>query len=135
MRKILSMLLATVILLTLVIPTSAALPGNEIVPLWDNIKTISNTISFNSTEGQVSCEIKGDLGTTVVANVKIFKQLSSGSWSLVEHNSASSKTNILFFATNFTAVSGAYYKAVLTVHVTKNDVVETVTKTTYKTCP
>lgn len=135
MRKILSILLATVILLTLVIPTSAALPGNDIIPLWENISSIKTSISFDGTDGLVTCQISGNTGTTVVGNLRIFKQTSSGGWSLVKIDSASSVTRTLTFDTDFTAVSGAYYKAVLTVHVTKNDVVETVTKTSYKTCP
>ena len=135
MRKFLSTFLAVVILLSLCIPANAALPENEIMPLWENIRSIENALSFDGTIGYVDCEIKGDSGTTVVANVKIFKQTSSGAWSLVKIDSASSTTRTLAFGTDFTAVRGAYYKAVLTVHVTKNDAVETVTKTSYKTCP
>jgi len=135
MRKFLSTFLAVVILLSLCIPTNAALPENEIMPLWENIRSIENTLSFDGTKGYVECRIIADSGTTVVANVKIFKQTSSGAWSQVKIDSASSTTRTLTFGTDFTAVSGAYYKAVLTVHVTKNDNVETVTKTSYKTCP
>ena len=135
MKRIISFILSSVMLLSLVIPAGAAMPENEIMPLWENISSIKNTISFDGTKGYVECQIVGDTGTTVVGNLRIFKQTSSGTWSLVKTDSASSATRTLTFGTDFTAVSGAYYKAVLTVHVTKNDVVETVTKTTYKTCP
>ena len=135
MKRFLSTILAAVMLLSLYIPANAALPENEIMPLWENIISINNSINFDGTDGCVTCQICGDSGTTVVGNLRIFKQTSSGGWSLIKTDSASSVTRTLTFDTDFTAVSGAYYKAVLTVHVTKNDNVETVTKTSYKTCP
>ncbi|MBR6807945.1 MAG: hypothetical protein IKM46_06160 [Clostridia bacterium] len=135
MKKILSILLLSVMLWSSVIPAAAALPDNQVTPLWEQINTITNRISFNDTTGYVDCSIQGDSGTTVVANIRIFKQTASGGWSIIKTNSASSTTRTLTFGTDFTAVSGTYYKAVLTVFVAKDDNVETVTKTTYKTCP
>lgn len=136
MKKIISIILAAIMMASFSTAINAAVvPSDEIMPLWDNISSLRNSIVFNGTQGTVSCEVLGDAGTTVTGKVKVYRQTSSGAWSYVGAKSGSSTTRSLILSMDFTAVSGAYYKSVLTVTVTKNGVAEEASKTSYKTCP
>lgn len=136
MKKIISIVMAAVMLMCYGMTVNAAtVPESEIMPLWDNITTVTNSISFSGTKGTVDCEILGDAGTTVSAQVKVYRQTASGAWSYVGGDSGSSTTRSLYLTVNFTAKSGAYYKSVLTTTVYKNGVGEDATRTSYKTCP
>lgn len=136
MKKIIAIILSACMLTAFSFTVNAAVvPESEIMPLWDNISALTNSIGFNGTKGTAACEIYGDAGTTVTANVKVYRQTSTGGWSLVGYDSGSSDTRSLFLEANFNAVSGTYYKSVLTATVYKNGVGETATRTSYKTCP
>lgn len=136
MKKILSIVMALVMLVSFGMTVNAVtVPESEIMPLWDNITTVSNSISFNGTKGTASCEIYGDAGTTVTAQIKVYRQTTSGAWSYVGGTSGSSETRLLNLTVNFTGKSGYYYKSVLTTTVYKDGVGEDVTRTSYKTCP
>ena len=136
MKKIIAIILATCMFASFgIIANAATAPESEIMPLWDNISSLINAFSFSGSMGTVDCEIYGDAGTTVTANVKVYRQTSTGAWSLVGYDSGSSDTRSLFLTAHFNAVSGTYYKSVLTATVYKNGVGETATRTSYKTCP
>lgn len=136
MKKIVSIFMVAIMLICYSTTVSAATSQtNEIMPLWDNITQVTNTISFSGSNGSVHCSVLGDAGTTVTAQVKVYRQTASGAWSYVGGDSGSSSTNSLYLTVNFTAKSGAYYKSVLTTTVNKNGVEEDASKTTYKTCP
>ena len=136
MKKSISLILTLVMFLSMGIYTNAAtVPESDIMPLWDNISSLTNAFSFSGSIGTVDSEIYGDAGTTVTGNLKVYRQTSSGSWSLAGYDSGSSDTRSLVLTANFSAVSGAYYKAVLTATVYKDGVGETATRTSYKTCP
>ena len=136
MKKIIAIISAACMLTAFgITANAAAVPEIEIMPLWDNISSLTNSISFVGNMGTASCEIYGDAGTTVTANVKVYRQTSTGGWSLVGYDSGSSDTRSLFLSAKFTATSGTYYKSVLTATVYKDGVGETATRTSYKTCP
>lgn len=136
MKKIISIFMALVTLVSFALCINAAvIPENEIMPLWDNISTITNSITFTGTQGIVNGTISGDNGTTVEGKVKVYRQTASGAWSFVGMDSGSSTTFWLDLVVEFTAISGAYYKSVLTTTVYKNGVGEEETVTSYRTCP
>ena len=111
MKKILSIVMAAVMLVSFGMTVNAAtVPESEIMPLWDNITTITNAISFSGTTGTVSCEILGDAGTSVTAQVKVYRQTASGAWSYVGGDSGSSTTRSLYLTVKFSAIRGSYYK-------------------------
>ena len=135
MKKIFSVILAVVMLMCYGATVNAAtVPENEIMPMWDNISSLANVFSFSGSYGYVDCEIYGDAGTTVKADVRVYRQTASGGWSLVGLDTGTSDTRSLFLSARFSAVSGTYYKSVLTATVYKNGVGETETVTSYKTC-
>lgn len=57
------------------------IPETEIMPLWDNIPSLTNTFSFSCSTGTVVSHVYGDVGTTVTANVKVYRhQTAVGPW-------------------------------------------------------
>lgn len=136
MKKIISIFMALFTLASFSVCINAAvIPETEILPLWENTSSVTNSIGFSGTQGTVSCTVHGDAGTTVTGEVRVYRQTASGAWSFVGMDSGSSETRLLNLVVDFTAKSGAYYKSVLTATVYKNGVGEEVTRTSYKTCP
>lgn len=136
MKKIISIFMALVTLVSFTLCINAAvIPETEITPQWDNISSISNTINFTGLQGIVECNICGDACTYVEGEVKVYRQTASGDWSFVGMDSDVSITRLLSLEVEFTAISGAYYKSVLTTTVYKGGVGEEATRTVYKTCP
>ena len=84
MRKLIAIILATCMLVSVSFTANTAdIPDTEIMPLWENISSLTNSFSFSGSMGTVDSHVYGDAGTTVTANVKVYKQTSSGGWSLV----------------------------------------------------
>ena len=136
MKKIISIFMALVTLVSFTFCINAAvIPGTEITPQWENISSITNTINFNGLKGSVECDVYGDACTYVEGEVRVYRQTASGAWSFVGMDSDVSITRLLTLEVEFTAISGAYYKSVLTTTVYKGGVGEEETKTVYKTCP
>lgn len=138
MKKVLAVIVSLVMVITCCISINAAFVPfeNDIMPMWENISIIKNSISFNGTSGTATGYVCGDSGTTSISGtLKVYKQTSSGAWSLVGYDSGTSTSISLLLTANFTAVSGTYYKSVLTTTVYINGVGESETSTSYKTCP
>lgn len=137
MKKKIALIMSLLMLLTCCLPTTAiAATSDEIMPMWDNISQLRNSITFNGTSGSVVGYVYGDSGTTSIkGTLKVYKQTSSGAWSLVGYDSGTSSSVSLLLTVDFTGVSGGYYKSVLTTTVYINGVGEEATRTSYKTCP
>ena len=133
MKKIFSLFIAGILLLSCCIGIQAALP-EMIEPLWDNIRNMENTITFDGTEGTARAELDGKSGTTGISgSLKVYKETDRG-WVFVASDSDSVTGTSMTLSVDFTGVSGGYYKSVFSVTVTRNGVEETETKTTYAWC-
>lgn len=138
MKKLIAILLTGVILLSLGIPIFAAMPDNgKVQPLWNNISSLSHDLTFNGQNGFSSAIISASTGTTEInASLAVYKEIGDDQWEYVDHISkritSSTRMNL---SVSFTGESGAYYKSVLNVTVTKNGVDEQEIKFEYKTCP
>lgn len=134
MKKVFSILLAGMLMAGFAVSVHAATPETA-VPLWDNISTMTNVITFDDTAGSVLANISGKSGTTkITATLTVYKQTDDG-WEYVDHATSVMNFSYMVFGIDFTGESGAYYKAVLDVTVTCNGTDESETKTAYKTCP
>lgn len=132
MKKTIALALAFCMCLSLCYPVLASSPKS---PMWVNIASIDSSISFSGTSGDASAIVIGRKGTTGISGtLTVFKQ-SGNDWIYVDSSSGSSNSNTLTLGVYFTGESGAYYKAVLEVVVTRNGVDEPETKTVYRTCP
>lgn len=133
MEKIFSLFIVGILLLSCCIGIQAALP-ESIEPLWDNIRNMENTITFDGTEGTANAELDGKSGTTVISgSLKVYKQTDRG-WVFVASDSDSNDGTYLSLSVDFSGVSGGYYKSVFSVTVTRNGMDETETMTTYAWC-
>ncbi|MBE6632776.1 MAG: hypothetical protein E7620_00370 [Ruminococcaceae bacterium] len=136
-KRLCSLLLAVLSLCLLFsIPSYAALPDDDVVvPMWDNIFSISSNMGFGtnpaSAYGQIVKKSASDL---IEATITVYINVG-GDWFVVSsaYNSTTEMTMIVY--TEFAAVPGAEYKAVLNVTVYKNGIGESVEKTIYRTCP
>lgn len=133
MKKMLSLVIAGILLLSCCIGVGAAVP--EIVtPMWDNINTMNNSINFSGTDGVAQASVFGKSGTTAVSGtLEVYKQTTNG-WEFVGSDSDSVSGIYMSLQVAFDGEEGEYYKAVFKVSVTRNGVVEPETKTVYKTC-
>ena len=133
MKKILSLIITGILLLSCCVEIQAALP-DIIAPQWVNINKMTNTISFDGTDGSASATLTGESGTTSMSGtLKVYKETDRG-WVFVASDSDSVTGKTMQLSVDFTGVSGGYYKSVFTVTVTRNGVDETETMTDYATC-
>ena len=133
MKKMIALVVAGILMLSCCIGVGAAAP--EIVaPMWDNINNLSNNISFEGTDGYAQGTVVGKSGTTAISGtLVVYKQTSNG-WEFVGSDSDSVSGSFMTLKVEFDGKEGEYYKSVFNVSVTRNGVVESETKTVYKTC-
>ena len=133
MKKVMSLVIAGILLLSCCIGVGAAVP-DIVTPMWDNINTMKNNIVFDGTDGVAQASVFGKSGTTAVSGtLEVYKQTTNG-WEFVGSDSDSVSGIYMSLQVAFDGEEGEYYKAVFEVSVTRNGVVEPETKTVYKTC-
>ena len=133
MKKMLTLLVSLMMSVGLCISSSARAP-NVVNPLWTNIASMSNSISFIGTEGHAYATVKGKTGTTAIsATLTIYRQ-SGSDWIYVT-SASDSTTNIrLSMGCDFAGIVGEYYKSVFEVAVTINGIDELETKISFGNC-
>ncbi len=134
MKKMISVILACVLIITTGMSTSAALP-ETIEPLWDNIATIVNDMSFNGTSGNASASIVGKSGTTKITGTLTVYRQSGDNWIYVGQDSDTVTTGYMALSVDFNGYSEVNYKSVFSITVTRNGMSESESDTAYKTCP
>ena len=133
MKKVMSLVIAGILLLSSCIGVGAVMP-DIVTPMWDNINTMKNNIVFDGTDGVAQASVIGKSGTTAVSGtLEVYKQTTNG-WEFVGSDSDSVNGIHMSLQVAFDGEEGEYYKAVFEVSVTRNGVVEPETKTVYKTC-
>ena len=132
MKKTICLLLITVIILSMTIGSSAALPDIGIVePQWVNILNLGNDFNFNGVNGTSTATVMAKPGTTQISGtLTVYKQVGS-SWVFVDSESDTSTTISLTISLDVTGEASGYYKSVFSVSVTRNGSVETDSKTSY----
>lgn len=134
MKRLLSIFIAGVMLISCCIGVGAARP-DDIMPLWDNINSMTSNIYFNSTDGTAKATIRGISGTTSISGtLTVYKQAASGRWEYVGSDTDTVSGSYMSLTVEFEGESGEYYMSVFNVSVTRNGIVEPETKTAYKTC-
>lgn len=140
MKKFLALLLTAVMMFSMSIVAFAAVPDTDVVsPLWDNVYSATNAISFNGTAGKAESVITGKTGTTkITGTIAVYKLIDeeTDKWDFVGYKGDTTTTSRgLNLSCTFTGESGAYYKSVLNVTVTTNGVAENIITFSYNTCP
>ena len=85
----------------------------------------------------IDVTVSGKSGVTnITATIKLYYKNSSGGWTEILKNwTYDVDQRILCESESFTAVEGREYKIVLSAHLDKNGVTETVSKTATAVCP
>ena len=133
MKKVIVSILTLCMCLSLCCPAFASSPAKS--PMWVNILSMSSQIVFDGTDGEAFASVKGKSGTTAISGTLTVYRQSGSNWVYVDSVSGTSSTLKLDIHLDFTGISGAYYKAVFEVVVTRNGIDEPETKTSYETCP
>ena len=132
MKKVMSLVLVTIILLSTTIGINAALPDTgAIEPQWVNILNMTNVFNFNGINGTSTATVVAKSGATQVSGtLTVYKQVGS-SWVYVDSDSDTSTSNVLVISLDVTGEASGYYKSVFDVSVTRNGAVETESLTSY----
>ena len=138
MKKRLVLLIMSCCMFFCIFPVSsyAALPP-QVEPQWTNTMNVSAEIYYDNNTGYVDVTVSGKSGVTnITATIKLYYKNSSGGWTEILKNwTYDVDQRILCESESFTAVEGREYKIVLSAHLDKNGVTETVSKTATAVCP
>ena len=136
-KKIISIMLCCILLLSLMPITTYAAVADPIVPMWDNTNTFTPILSFNGNTGSVTVTIVGKSGVSnITANVKLYYKNSSGTWIKSVHEwDYDVDQMFLTISESFIATPGRTYKIEVTATLTKNGVEEDISATHTATCP
>ena len=135
-KRILSFLLSGLFIVLLSTSIYAAqIPSAN--PLWDNLKGLTATLTFNRSTGNVTVVVTGKTNVTnITATVDLYYKASNGSWVKVENDwSYNVNQKSLVILESFNATPGREYKIVVEGTVTMAGYVEDFSKTTISTCP
>lgn len=105
MKKVVSILLIGMVMVGFAVSAHAAVPETA-VPLWDNISTMTNVITFDGTTGNATANISGKSGTTkITATLTVYKQTDDG-WEYVDHAASTMNFSYMAFGIDFAGESG-----------------------------
>ncbi|MGM9680568.1 MAG: hypothetical protein ACI3XR_03585 [Eubacteriales bacterium] len=112
---------------------AAVAPGGSAEIQWENTQSISAGLTFPE-EGRGHCAVSilGDPGvSSIECTMEIYRQ-SGTDWIFVDSDTDSTTSSIAFLASmDFVSLEDTYYKAELTITVTKNGVDEVIKRTIY----
>lgn len=137
MKKVLSLILAVILMVTLVGNISAAVidPGDTVAPCWAYMSDIGIDFYFSGTSGTVTATISRIYGVTTLleGTLTVYEKVGTR-WVEVDSVSDSS-TRTLSLELEFDAESGTTYKAEVevTAHGSSGSESDSVSKT--KVCP
>lgn len=136
MKKVLTALLAMLVVITFSVNAIAAIGDDLIItPYWNYMDSIEVDVNFSSNTGKATATITRIYGvtTSLEATLSVYKKVGSD-WTFIDSTSGSS-TRTLGLELDFNAESGVTYKAVVDVTAYGNGGSETDTAEKIKTCP
>ena len=134
MKKVLSIVMAIIMMFSLGVSVSAATP-DAIEPYTVDIAEVYNVLGFTGTAGTASSDIFGHPGTTYISATLTVHVLQGSRWIIVGSDTNSNDgSDVLSLYVGFTGVSGSYYRSMLELTVVRNGVTETETEFKYAWC-
>ena len=136
-RRIISLFLTLVMVLSIMPAAINAAVADPIIPLWDNVNTFNATLTFNSTTGNVKVNVIGQSGVSnITAEIRLYYKNTAGSWIEINKDwDYSVNQRYLIVSESFTGVAGREYKIEVSGTVTKNGYAEAISDTATATCP
>ena len=137
LKKIMTVISLVMVIVTLSsVSAFAALPKDETVePLWDSILHMEVIIGFDEGVGTASgLASRQSTASFMEGTVTVYKKVNN-QWVYVDEAYNSRSRVTLPVAVEFDAESGVTYKAVFTVTAYTNNVPETETIESIRTCP
>ena len=138
MKKRLFSLVMICCLLMAMIPVSVSAAQKETIsPLWDNTNSVTASLDFNGTTGNVYISIMGQSGVSnITADVKLYYKNTFGTWTEIVKGWAYDVDQMyLVVSESFTGVPSREYKIEVSATVTKGGYGESISKTATEVCP
>ena len=136
-KQITAILLATLMLLSFALQSSAMVVDNAVSPCWTNMTQVTIDIEFSDDNvGNASLLVSRAYGvtTSIEATFYIYYKSASGSWKYLDGTSGSSNGS-LYLEVEFDAESGTEYKAVADITANSQTLSESDTLYETRTCP
>ena len=134
-KKIIIFILALIMLFSCSANTLAALPQqNEITPMWDNISTMSLSLTFDGNAGLATGTARKSPNADLIEGVLYVYAWENNDWQYVDSVYGSKSIGSLGLAVEFEGVSGVEYKAVWIVTAHDGEYAETDTSEYTKVC-
>ncbi len=136
MKKIAVLLLSAILLASFLGVHSFAATDSLIQPRWTNTAAIDYGLVFeDSGYGSAEIAVTGKFGVNKIeCSATIYRQ-SGSDWIYVTSGADVMYDQVFELSVPVDGILGEYYKAEFTINVYKNGVCETITRTSYATCP
>ena len=130
-RRILAVILTVLTIMTMSANVFAAMPEEQVVPLWDNMNEITVNLVFDDDDvGTASVKVSRIFGvtTSIEGTLTVYRK-SGTQWIYVTETSGEAN-GTLYIDVDFNATSGTTYKAVadITAYSSTSSESETVSK-------
>lgn len=134
-KKIIVLLLAVIMLFSCTVNIFAALaPNNEIMPLWDNIASVSINLIINGNQGLAAISARKSPNADLIEGTLYVYAWEDNDWQYVDSVYGSKSVGTLGLAIEFIGETGVEYKAVFIVTAHDGEYAETDTFEDYETC-
>lgn len=134
-KKIIVLLLALIMLFSCSVNIFAALPeNNEIMPLWDNIATVSTSFTFDGNQGTATVTARKYSYSDLIEGSLYVYAWKNNDWQYVDSVYGSKSVGSLGLSVEFIGETGVEYKAVIIITAHDGEYAETETFEHYETC-
>ena len=135
MKKVLSLMIITILVVSMSFSANAAVPETPVQPLWETMASVDVGLKFSGTTGTANGSAVRVYGTTTaIEGVLTVYEVDGDDWIYVDSVDGYS-TRTLLLNLDFDASSGTEYVAVFEVTGYSDTDSESHTATKYKTCP
>ena len=134
-KKIIVLLLAVIMIFSCTVNIFAALPkNNEIMPLWDNIASVTTNLGFDGNQGTAAVTARKYSNADLIEGTLYVYAWEDNDWQYVDSVYGSKTIGTLALAIEFIGETGVQYKAVFIVTAHDGEYAETETFEHYETC-
>lgn len=138
-KKILALVMAFSMMLTISVPTYAAQtttirPNSDYQLFFTNTGFISSVLNFTGSKAECNSEIIGNTGTTKIVATVLLKQVKGNTTKTIKSWTQTANDQYMFFAKEYYVTKGYDYELEVNAKVYRNGTVEYVSQTDYDYC-
>lgn len=134
MKKVVSIIILFILLISSLNLNSFAATSNSVTPLWENTAISSENMVFDGTAGTASMRVTGKVGVNRIEGYGVLYKRVGSDWVYMTQVNKNVNAMSCYVEIQFTGEIGCEYKTEFTFLVYKNGVSETVQSTLTKVC-